>query len=176
MAAVHSIHVAGSQNGWERPAHDSEQRLLPSRRTKLGLRIPKARLADLKQALEGQTLLIENEPLSIGTGKERPLSTERTLFARYVIAAEQESEDDFLHRIAADLKTRGIKVRKALCGKALSLMTPEGPLSTRSLMLAELTPEESAELQRRGLGEHQAMGCGIFLPHKGIDAVAGPAQ
>lgn len=174
QAAVHTIHVAGSQNGWERPAHDSEQRLLPSRRTKLGIRIPRDRLPALKQALEGQTLEIADEALTIGAGKERQLSAEKTLFARYVVAAEGESEDAFLHRIAAALRERGINVRKALCGKTLTLMTPDGPILTRSLMLAELTLDDSIALQQRGIGQHQAMGCGIFLPHKGIDAVATP--
>jgi len=38
-------------------------------------------------------------------------------------------------------------------------------------MLAELSLEESVRLQQRGLGSHRSMGCGIFLPHKGISAV-----
>jgi hypothetical protein len=62
-------------------------------------------------------------------------------------------------------------VRKALCGKTLALATPEGALAARSLMLADLSLEESVRLQQHGLGSHRAMGCGIFLPHKGIHAV-----
>ena len=42
---------------------------------------------------------------------------------------------------------------------------------TRSLMLAELQPEESIRLQEDGLGPLRHMGCGIFIPHKGIEAV-----
>jgi CRISPR-associated protein Cas6 len=172
QAAVHTIHVAGSQNGWERPAHGSEQLLLPSRRTKLGIRIPRTRLSELKAALEGQTLKIGDSSLTVGTGKTRALSAETTLFARYIVADSTEDEERFMHRVAASLAQRGIKVRKALCGKTLSLTTPEGQLATRSLMIAELKVEESIELQRHGFGQHQTMGCGIFLPHKGIEAVA----
>ena len=32
-------------------------------------------------------------------------------------------------------------------------------------------PAEPVRLQQHGLGPHRAMGCGIFIPHKGIDAV-----
>jgi hypothetical protein len=94
------------------------------------------------------------------------------LFARYVVADADEDEDQFLRRIASELRQRGIKVRKALCGKTLSLSTPTGPLMTRSLMLAELSLDEAIALQQQGIGDHQTMGCGIFLPHKGIEAVA----
>ena len=93
QAAIHTIHVAGSQNGWERPSHGSEQLLLPSRRTKLGIRIPRTRLNDLKTALEGQTLALAGSSFSLGQGKERPLSAEKTLFARYVVTGANEDED-----------------------------------------------------------------------------------
>jgi CRISPR-associated protein Cas6 len=170
-AAVHTIHVAGSQNGWERPAHDGDQRLLPSRRTKLGIRTPSERVDDLKGALEGRTLIVADAEVKLGTGKVRTLSAETTLFARYIVAAADEDEDRFLSRIAAELAPRGIKVRKALCGKTQPLMTPEGPVLTRSLMLADLSLEEAFALQQYGIGSHQTMGCGVFLPHKGIEAV-----
>jgi len=175
-AAIHTIHVAGSQNGWERPAHGSEQQLLPSRRTKLSIRIPRARLDDLKAALEGQTLTLDRAGFTLGPAKERPLSAEKTLFARYVIAHADEDEEQFLRRIASELAQRGIKIRKALCGKTLSLSTPTGPVLTRSLMLAELSPNDAIALQQQGIGAHQTMGCGIFLPHKGIEAVAQAAS
>ncbi|MBV5275414.1 MAG: type I-MYXAN CRISPR-associated protein Cas6/Cmx6, partial [Lamprocystis purpurea] len=46
-----------------------------------------------------------------------------------------------------------------------------GAITTRSLLLAGLKPDESLRLQQQGLGLHRLMGCGIFIPHKGIDAV-----
>jgi len=64
-----------------------------------------------------------------------------------------------------------IRVRKAVCGRTNRLATPEGLISTRSLMLAGLTQDESIRLQQRGLGHHPLLGCGIFIPHKGIDSV-----
>ena len=33
------------------------------------------------------------------------------------------------------------------------------------------TAEESVRIQQEGIGDMRTMGCGIFIPHKGIDAV-----
>jgi CRISPR-associated protein Cas6 len=175
---IHTIHVAGSQNGWERPEHGTDSQIHLSRRTKLGVRVPKARIEELKRALEDQTLDIAGSALTIGPGKTRPMSTETTLFARYVVPetgpSEDLTEDAFLDWAAAELRRHGIRIRKALCGKTVALQTPDGPIETRSLLLADLNPDEALLLQRCGLGGYRTMGCGIFIPHKGIDAVAKP--
>lgn len=209
---LHTIHVAGSQNGWERPAADGGQPLLLSKRTKLEVRVPAARVAALCAALEGQRLQVADCPLAIGTGKPRRLTPATTLLARHVAApldqpmpapvfapvsapvsapestganpgsnragpapasasAPLADEDAFLSWVAAELGHLGIRVRKALCGKVTTLGTPDGPLITRSLLLADLKPDESLRLQQHGLGPGRAMGCGIFIPHKGIEAV-----
>lgn len=168
---VHAIHVAGSQNGWERPPHAQDEFLMLSRRTKLILRVPKAHAPVIKQSISGQRLEIDGCELSIGAAKERPLSKETTLFARHVIDPTGHDEDAFLDWAVAELKGRNVRVRKALCGKALRLATPQGPLLTRSLLLANLDVREAIDLQRLGLGPGRGMGCGLFIPHKGIDAV-----
>ncbi len=172
--AVHTIHVAGSQNGWERPEHGTDSDLLLSRRTKLTIRVPKTRIDAVLQQLPGSRIQIAGNPLIIGSGKVRPLSKESTLFARYVViegeTPETLDESDFLDSAAQTLSASGIQVRKALCGKTRVLVTPNGSLYTRSLMLAGLTIEESIRLQQCGLGSHRLMGCGVFIPHKGIDS------
>jgi CRISPR-associated protein Cas6 len=172
--AVHTVHVAGSQNGWERPTHGTESYLAVSKRTKLTLRIPRNRVEELLRDLPGTRLDLGGETLVVGAGKARPLSKETTLFARYValdIAASAEDEEAFLDAAAQALSAMSIRVRKALCGKTNALATPDGPVLTRSLMLAGLTPDESIRLQQQGLGLYPLLGCGIFIPHKGIDPV-----
>jgi len=168
---VHTIHVAGSQNGWERPDHGTDQYLILSRRTKLTIRVPKQRTERLQRDLEGTTLDISGCPLTIGSGKVRRLSAETTLFARHVAAVPDDTEAGFLAWVAQALKDQGITLRKALCGKTTLLTTPDGILRTRSLMLSDLAPAESVHLQQKGLGPHRRMGCGIFIPHKGIGTV-----
>lgn len=175
LAGIHSIHVAGSQNGWERPEHGTDSWLMVSRRTKLTIRVPKARADALLTSLPGARIDLAGNTLTVGDGKPRPLSTETTIFARYVAVdtapATELPESEFLEIAARALAEMDIRIRKALCGKSLPLLGPDGPIHTRSLMLSGLTKDESIRLQQLGLGPHRLMGCGIFIPHKGIDPV-----
>ncbi len=168
---VHTVHVAGTQNGWERPEHGSDSRILLSRRTKMVIRVPAALKERLVGDLSGRSLDIMGCTLKVGRAREKALSKQTTLFARFVVSHAGEDENAFLERMAAELAQAGIRVRKALCGKSIALETPDGPLWARSLMLADLSLEEAVRLQQKGLGSHRHMGCGIFIPHKGIDAV-----
>jgi len=90
------------------------------------------------------------------------------VMACYIVAGEAESEEDFLKAMHTALRAMGITPKKMLCGIEHRLRTPDGPLRTRSLMLAELSPDESRRLQEQGLGSFRHLGCGLFLPHKGI--------
>ena len=170
QAAIHLIHVAGSQNGWMRPDHGTGELIHLSHRTKLSLRIPKTRLQDALQ-LSGEVLDIAGNRLQINKAQQKPLSMLGTLFSRHVACDREQSEELFLQLVSEELIAMGVRIRKALCGKEIELHTPTGPLFTRSLMLAELSAEESMRLQHRGLGSQRLMGCGIFIPHKGIEAV-----
>jgi hypothetical protein len=38
-------------------------------------------------------------------------------------------------------------------------------------MVADLRKVESVTLQEQGIGEHRLLGCGLFLPQKGIESV-----
>ena len=69
------------------------------------------------------------------------------------------------------LQAMGINVKKMMCGKEGVIQIPDTTLHTRSLMLADLELEESVKLQELGLGSGRKLGCGLFLPQKGIKAV-----
>jgi hypothetical protein len=69
------------------------------------------------------------------------------------------------------LRERDIRVKKMMSGKLLRHQTPQGVLLTRKLMLSDLDVAESLALQEQGIGDKQLLGLGIFMPHKGIDAV-----
>jgi CRISPR-associated protein Cas6 len=167
---IHSVHLAGSQNGWERPDPDSGQRLLLSRRTKLTLRAPSERVEPLQQTLYGTELDIGGCAMTLGKSKVRPLSAETTLIARQVVSTSDD-EERFLEWAAGELQTMGIRIKKALCGKSLFLATADGSLHIRSLMLADLTRADSIKLQHQGLGPYRHLGCGLFIPHKGINDI-----
>jgi len=167
QAAIHQIHVAESSHGWQRPEDDL---LLPSRRTKLVLRMPSHRLND-SSVLIDQTLDIGGHSLKVEAFKLRSLSKLTTIFARYIETSDTEPDEEFMHRMQVLLKKQRINAKKMMSGRVVKHMTSQGPLVTRKLMLSGLSVEDSLTLQQCGLGDKMLMGVGIFLPHKGIDAV-----
>lgn len=169
-AGIHLIHVAESGNGWMRPEDNENEILNVSRRTRFHIRIPKQRLDDVQQ-LSGQTLDIAGYQLTVGDGQVKPLILASTLFARYVPCLLDESESEFINRQVNELMDKGVRVKKLMCGRETCFRFPDEEVKTRSLMLAELQPEEAVLLQQQGIGERQIHGFGLFIPHKGIAPV-----
>jgi CRISPR-associated protein Cas6 len=170
LAGVHLIHGAASGNGWFRPEDTTQELLHLSRRTRLRLRLPKHRVDDARE-LTGKTLDIDGHPLEFGKSDIHRLSALSTLFARYVITQEGTDEAEFLAGATRELRDMDIECRKMLCGITHTHAFPEGPLHTRSLMVADLEPGQSVRLQQFGLGKGRKTGCGLFIPHKGIKPV-----
>jgi CRISPR-associated protein Cas6 len=173
QAGIHLIHGAESGNGWMRPDNADEQLLHLSRRSRMTLRMPRHRIDDARK-LSGATLEIDDYRLEVGESKVKLFSTLPTQFARYVVVPEDishEDEEAFMAYAAGQLRELGIRVRKLLCGRAHAIRHPDGDLQTRSVMLADLEAEEAVLLQQQGVGEHKKLGCGLFIPHKGIRAV-----
>jgi CRISPR-associated protein Cas6 len=169
-AGIHLIHGASSSHGWKRPEDPGSELLHLSRRTRLRLRLPKRRLDDARE-LTGKTLDIGGHSLEVGHSSVQLLSALPTLFARYILTREEVSEEQFLGAAASELRAMDINCRKLLCGIPHSHAFPEGPLFTRSLMVADLEPEQSVRLQQLGLGAGRKSGFGLFIPHKGIKPV-----
>ena len=168
VSGIHPIHVAESANGWMRPEDDDDQLLIPSRRTRMSIRIPKTRLQDTLQ-LTGTKLDVGGYPLTVGKGKEKPFVNASVIFSRYVLSDEAEEENDFLQRMADEIhRVADFKIKKMLCGKSHQIRTDDGMAFTRHLMIADLDSDPSIKLQQYGLGEGRKFGCGLFLPHKGI--------
>jgi CRISPR-associated protein Cas6 len=165
-AGVHTIHVADSGNGWMRPA-GADDLLYLSRRTRLQLRIPHHRVDDAMQ-LTGRTLDVAGHAMAVEKAALRPLSSQTTIFARYVVSATGQNEAAFLAARVGELEDMDVRPTKMLCGIEKHLATPGGPVRTRSLMIADLTLPESIRVQQRGLGPMRVVGCGLFLPHKDI--------
>ncbi len=171
-AGIHQIHVAESNNGWMRPADDEVDALLyPSRRTKMTLRIP-IKKQEKTEKLCGETLDIDGHKLQIGNTKKKVFTNASVIFSRYILSENNESENDFLSRIANELKNKAdFKVKKMLCGKSHMIKTPNGNLNTRHLMIADLDSDTSIKIQQIGVGDAKTLGCGLFLPHKGIKSL-----
>jgi CRISPR-associated protein Cas6 len=169
MAGIHPLYVADSGNGWMRPEAPGDL-LYPSRRTRLQLRLPHSRVRDAER-LCGVTLDIAGYPLTLAKATVRPLSPLTTIFSRYLVLENVSGESEFLAEAHRRLAAAGIRPGKMLCGIERQIGTPEGKIRTRSLMLADLTVAESVRIQQEGLGPHRTLGCGLFVPHKGIQEI-----
>jgi CRISPR-associated protein Cas6 len=172
-AGIHLIHGAESGNGWMRPEDTDNALLHLSRRSRMTLRVPKHRIEDAR-ALTGQSLDIDGHTLEVGPSRVKLFSTLPTQFARYVVVPDGISHEDeaaFMAAAMEQLRSLDIKVRKMLCGLAHAIGHPGGDVYTRSLMLADLEVDAAVSLQQHGIGSHRKMGCGLFMPHKGIKAV-----
>ena len=170
-AGLHMIHISEAGNGWFRPDNPDTDELILSRRSRLILRLPKHRFEQAGE-LTGMELEVAGRSLTVGEHKTRPLSSASTQFSRYVQTEDIDNEEQFLKYIAAELEALlETDIRKIMCGKAHTLNTPQGHINTRSVMVADLAPESAVLLEQKGLGTGRKMGCGLFIPHKGIKAV-----
>lgn len=170
-AAIHMIHGASTGNGWQRPEDDcGDACIYLSKRSKTPLRLPKTRFEDA-QALVGKTIVLGGNEVTFGDFQIKTFSPLQTLFSRYVMVGDNETEDEFVGRVSADLQTMGITLKKALCGMGHAFTMASGPVKTMSIMLADLDPEEAVAIQINGIGEGRKAGFGIFMPHKGIKPV-----
>jgi len=168
--AIQLIHGAESGNGWMRPDNSANEVLHLSHRTRFTLRLHRDHIGRADE-LVGLKLDIDGHSLRVGKFKLQRLVPQTTIFSRYITTDAGMDEDAFLNQVAPHIQAQGIQIKKMLGGLPHSFYTPDGPLTTRSLMLSDLEKEESIRLQQNGVGNKQLFGMGIFLPHKGIDAV-----
>jgi len=174
QAGLHTVHGAASGAGWKRP--EGEDALLQlSHRTRLVLRLPERRLQDAA-ALAGRTLDIGGWPMRVGRLSPRPLPRIASLFSRSVIFEESMDEAEFLAAAAEGLRALGVEASTMLCGRDVTLATPQRTYRTRSLMVTVATPAQSLALQRHGLGAARKLGCGLFIPHKDVGDLRGAAR
>ncbi|HBE93408.1 MAG TPA: type I-MYXAN CRISPR-associated protein Cas6/Cmx6 [Gammaproteobacteria bacterium] len=165
-AGIHLIHGPGSQNGWMRPEGPDELIHL-SKRTRLTLRMPSERVDDAL-ALEGEQLEFNEYRVVLGMAHVKPLSTYEVQFSRNVICDPGMEEEHFLEHAADEIRKLDIRPRKLMSGMTQQLRSPDGDVTTRSLMVADLEPQEAVALQEIGIGGGRLLGCGLFTPHKGI--------
>lgn len=166
-AGIFDISVADG-NGWEQGESGF---YYPSKRSKLSIRMPQEKL-ESAQILVGKTLDLGEYNIDIVKSlKPKLMSDMQIVFSRHVACDESVSEEQFLQTAFAQLQALGIQPKKMMAGLQKSISTPNGVIHTRSLMIANLRKAESVALQEQGIGEHRLLGCGLFLPQKGIESV-----
>ncbi len=141
---------------------------LLSRRTRLLIRLPRRRVADLAP-LAGCSLNVGGCELHLGEPKSRELLPHSTLYAHFV-AAESADEQAFMVVVASTLDALDIDAH-SVCGRRQTMGSPGRAITGFSLMLHGLTPDDSLRVQRAGVGPQRLLGCGIFVPHRSAAAV-----
>lgn len=142
---------------------------LLARRARLALRVP-GELSARVRTLSGSTLDLEGTALAVGAGAERGLQAWATLHSRQVatgIADASAFQDDVTRRLAG----MGVDC-ECISGRRRVLAAGEREVVAYSLALNRVRPDDSLRVQCEGIGNHRALGCGIFVPHKPMAAVA----
>ena len=140
-----------------------------NRRTKLFMRVPKARVDDM-QRLVGQTLDLDGHALQIGSFKTREFTPFANIYAHFVDTGST-TEEQFVQDVMRELDGHFQLRCGFICGKRQTLQTASGPIHGYSLMLHDVPPHKSLQLQDEGMGRNRLLGCGIFIPHKSIAPV-----
>ncbi len=140
---------------------------LLSKRTKLILRVP-AEYADQSSGLSGQQLKIGESMLLVGNSKVRQLQAATTLHAHMV--ESNLGEIEFLAEMKEKLQSMNIPCN-LICDKHRKVRGVKQSLTGFGLVLHDLKPLPSLQIQRNGLGGARHFGCGIFVPFKAISGL-----
>lgn len=147
----------------------NNQGMLLAKRAKLVMRIPQTFAESAASSLTGQQLDIAGNNLRLGTAKTRPIQPYPTIHAELVTGSSDEVL--FVEDIRKQMGELGV-AGKLICGKRLSVSGGRGPIHGFSLVLHDLKPEASLQLQYAGLGDDRQFGCGIFVPYKVITGLS----
>jgi CRISPR-associated protein Cas6 len=169
--AVQQLFIPASGNGWQRDDLSTENLLHLSKRTRLKIRLPLKYLEQIN-TLTGKEISLDGYAIKFGEIKIAKITASEILVSRFVyIPDTEEDEEEFLSVAYQQLKQKNIVVKKMLCGKTAQFNFNGQMILTRSLMLADLSTEDSLILQNSGIGDYYLYGCGVFIPQKGIKAI-----
>jgi CRISPR-associated protein Cas6 len=136
-------------------------------RARLMLRLPQARV-EQSFALSG-ALLDLGSRVEVGSAHLRSLFAHGTLYSQFVNTGTSD-EGRFQRDISAELHDIGVGC-KLIVGRMRRTQVQGVENAGFSLMLHELSAEDSLRMQALGLGTGRKFGCGIFVPHKSAAAV-----
>jgi len=150
-----------------RGTKNTEGLLLP-KRAKMVMRLPMDGADRIAAHLAGHQIEIAGHPIRLGAAKTRPILPFPTLHAQLVTGSSDEVL--FVEYIHEQLDEMGIK-GKLICGRRHNFGDGSQTIQGFSLVIHDLKPEASLQLQYAGLGEARHFGCGIFVPSKVISGL-----
>ncbi|MBP0000675.1 MAG: type I-MYXAN CRISPR-associated protein Cas6/Cmx6 [Cyanobacteria bacterium SID2] len=151
------------------------------RYSRLLIRLPVDALSQV-YTLAGQQLKIGSHTIQLGNPELQTLKPFDTLRARLVTIKGYMEPTTFLDALDRQMKDLGID---ALAGipandegnpKRLTLKIKKYTVVGFSVVVKELSPEDSILLQVKGLGGKRRMGCGVFVPEIPMLGVTGEGR
>ena len=140
-------------------------KLMLDQHARFGLRLP-VNLIPKVLRLAGKRLDVDGEALRVGVSTTSALIPAPVLYAHIVTTKNGEDETRFDAEIQRQLDALGIKGKPAR-GSRRIVTIKDKKVVGYSLLVSELTAEESIRLQEQGLGGRRKMGCGVFVEWKG---------
>ncbi len=137
-------------------------RLALTTSSRIGIRAPADQIHRLLP-LTGKQLALGDMTIQVGPPQSRPLSPAPNLYAHLVTTRNGQDEARFDEEICRQLAALDVRGRPHR-GPRHIFRVKEKRIVAHSLVVTELTAEESIRLQEVGLGGRRKLGCGVFLP------------
>ena len=171
-SAISRILESGEENKWLHNADNvgllpirghyaGQGKLMLDQHARFGLRLP-VNLIPKVLRLAGKRLDVNGEALRVGVSTTSALIPAPLLYAHIVTTKNGEDETRFDAEIQRQLDALGIKGKPAR-GPRRIVTIKDKKVVGYSLLVSELTAEESICLQEQGLGGRRKMGCGVFV-------------
>jgi CRISPR-associated protein Cas6 len=139
--------------------------LLALDHARFGLRIP-ADLIPRFLPLAGKPIQLAQHSLRIGIPQPHALIPAATLYAHLVTTKNGQDESRFDEEIARQLAALDIR-GKPIRGPRRTFRIKDKQVIAHTLLVSELTADESIRLQEEGLGGRRKLGCGVFVGWEG---------
>lgn len=158
-----------------RGAHDGHGKLLLSDNARLGIRMP-VELLPKAMKLAGKRIELDDCPVRVGVSRSVALIPAATLYARIVTTKNGEDVERFDAEIQRQLEAMEIHGKPLRIPSRYNAGNADRNHGRRvfrvgnktivgySMLVTELTAEESIRLQEKGIGGRRRVGCGVFLP------------
>ena len=147
----------------------NNQGMLLAKRAKLAVRMPATLTETAASRLTGQQLDIAGSSIRLGIAKTRKIEPYPTIHAQLVTGSSDEVL--FVEDIKEQMGDLGVS-GKLICGKRVTVNGGHRSIDGFSLVIHDLKPDASLQLQYAGLGSERQFGCGIFVPYKVITGLS----
>jgi len=164
--ALPQFHEAGEVGmGLIRGKYFGQGQLSISPFSNLAFRLPVSQVAGYIN-LAGKSLDVDGHHLRVGVPSSHPLAPSSSLYAHLVTSRNGQDQERFAREMARQLAAMDCR-GKLTIGKRRTFKVHGRQVVGYSVLVTELTAEESIVLQENGLGGRRKMGCGFFLPWQG---------